>query len=316
MTPGDSDSTSARRPKICQICAEDCSARPRVKDSKGRYYCKACAEAASGRRSPIIPPADDTPPHDAGADVARQIAQEYADDEIAVEPVDDTPRDQTCPICMRPLAPDTGRCHACGYDPAKGIESSRRVSRSTGANRPKIPCPRCGYDMTGLRTLRCPECGATRNPDLVDLTSGPKRPVLDALKAPLICFAAGMVGLTVAGFFLGEPLLPLGVLLTYVVTVPIGLLIFYLCCLVWIGFDAPFYINAAAILGTYAITDFVGAIVSPLGCFGWIVQMFVYVGVLSQLLELELNDAFLVAFITGFVKFLLALALISAMGGF
>ncbi len=30
--------------KICRVCGVDCSNKPRTKDSKGRYYCKACYE--------------------------------------------------------------------------------------------------------------------------------------------------------------------------------------------------------------------------------------------------------------------------------
>lgn len=35
--------------KVCVACGEDCSARPRIKDVKGRYYCKPCHEQASDR---------------------------------------------------------------------------------------------------------------------------------------------------------------------------------------------------------------------------------------------------------------------------
>ncbi|MBN1345655.1 MAG: hypothetical protein JXQ73_23385 [Phycisphaerae bacterium] len=28
--------------KVCRLCGEDCAERPRVKDHKGRYYCRAC----------------------------------------------------------------------------------------------------------------------------------------------------------------------------------------------------------------------------------------------------------------------------------
>ena len=35
--------------KICVICGEDCSGRPRIKDPKGHYYCKSCHEKANQR---------------------------------------------------------------------------------------------------------------------------------------------------------------------------------------------------------------------------------------------------------------------------
>ncbi len=35
--------------KICVICGEDCSGRPRIKDPKGHYYCKSCHEKVNQR---------------------------------------------------------------------------------------------------------------------------------------------------------------------------------------------------------------------------------------------------------------------------
>lgn len=45
--------------KVCVICGEDCSGRPRIKDSKGRYCCKSCHEEALPRKRA---PADAAPP--------------------------------------------------------------------------------------------------------------------------------------------------------------------------------------------------------------------------------------------------------------
>ena len=42
-------------------------------------------------------------------------------------------------------------------------ERSARLRAALGAagpDRPAIPCPTCGYDMTGLKSTRCPECGS------------------------------------------------------------------------------------------------------------------------------------------------------------
>lgn len=36
--------------KICALCGDDCSGKPRVKDKKGNYYCKSCHEAAAAKR--------------------------------------------------------------------------------------------------------------------------------------------------------------------------------------------------------------------------------------------------------------------------
>ncbi|MEZ6242959.1 MAG: hypothetical protein R3B57_07945 [Phycisphaerales bacterium] len=291
------------RQRICRICGQDCSDRPRVKDAKGRYYCRACAESVAARKKTAPPPPPDPEPLDLSLDEP---------DDIAIEPEVEPPRRAAglCPFCARPLAPDTGRCPGCGYDPAQGLESSQRVRTPRGAKKPAIACHNCGYDMSSLRTLKCPECGALRPPPSAKGPDKPDRPVLDALKAPAICFVVGMLGITAVGIISGEPLLPLVYLVLYLVVLPVGLLVFYVCCYLWIGFDAPFYLNAAALLGTYAIADLVGAVTSPLGFLGWVLQLLVYVGVLSKLLDIELVDAILVALITGIVKFVIVFILV------
>lgn len=37
--------------KICVLCREDCSYKPRIKDSHGNYYCKNCHQAAEQRKT-------------------------------------------------------------------------------------------------------------------------------------------------------------------------------------------------------------------------------------------------------------------------
>ena len=46
--------------RICGICHEDCSERPRIKDPKGRYFCRACYdEAVAARKEREAPAPDD-----------------------------------------------------------------------------------------------------------------------------------------------------------------------------------------------------------------------------------------------------------------
>lgn len=39
--------------------------------------------------------------------------------------------------------------------------STERTARLGGRGSMRLPCPKCGYNLTGLRETRCPECGAT-----------------------------------------------------------------------------------------------------------------------------------------------------------
>ncbi|MHC4427755.1 MAG: anti-sigma factor family protein [Planctomycetota bacterium] len=47
--------------KICVLCGEDCSKRPRVKNHRNQYACRACAEAQQARRRREAPASESTP---------------------------------------------------------------------------------------------------------------------------------------------------------------------------------------------------------------------------------------------------------------
>lgn len=48
--------------KICVVCREDCSNKPRTKDNKGRYFCKSCFEQAMSRQQSTAKSPGATPP--------------------------------------------------------------------------------------------------------------------------------------------------------------------------------------------------------------------------------------------------------------
>jgi hypothetical protein len=91
--------------KICVICRQDCSDRPRIKDPKGRYCCKSCYEsarqAAEARREAA----------------AAEPAGFGAADE---PPLDPMPLESTaaaaCPSCGTALPAQAVLCTSCGYD--------------------------------------------------------------------------------------------------------------------------------------------------------------------------------------------------------
>ncbi len=122
------------QPKTCQICAEDCSDRPRVKDSRGRYYCRACAQSAASSSNLHELPQDffDNPPDEPNDDPDAEA--------LDIEP--DRPASRgVCPSCFRPLPPDTGVCATC----------STANKRGAGSGAPT--CQKCGYDLTGATSL-------------------------------------------------------------------------------------------------------------------------------------------------------------------
>jgi DNA-directed RNA polymerase subunit RPC12/RpoP len=51
------------------------------------------------------------------------------------------------------------------------------ISRLSGKG-PGVPCPTCGYDMTGLREAKCPECGSAFTLDQLYLAWRPEHEAL------------------------------------------------------------------------------------------------------------------------------------------
>lgn len=57
-----------------------------------------------------------------------------------------------------------------------------------------VPCPRCGYNLRGLRTPQCPECG-----DTLQLQVGLVDPKLGAFIALLVALCVGFGGSSLLG---------------------------------------------------------------------------------------------------------------------
>jgi len=180
--------------KQCRICGQDCSDRARVKDQFGHYYCRECARAhsAPGGGTDDSSQAQQTQSidhSDLHADVIEHIRTEEAaararaesaaepevesstdadvdEDIIPLAPPDETVDVSlsTCPVCFHRYPPEAGFCANCGYDPERGIQSSRfieasRAPRHGHANQPLYACPQCHHDMAHATSLVCPECG-------------------------------------------------------------------------------------------------------------------------------------------------------------
>ena len=103
--------------KVCVLCGEDCSQRPRVKDRRGRYYCRPCYDKAKE-----------------AVDARKALEETPPDPELRAEP---EPEPELEPVpdpeaWMVPLegeaAPAVG-CPACG----------RRMDKGA------VICTNCGY---------------------------------------------------------------------------------------------------------------------------------------------------------------------------
>lgn len=95
----------------------------------------------------------------------------------------------------------------------------------------------------------------------------------------------------------------------------VGICAFWICCHLWIGVDAPFYLNALRLIGIYLVVDAVffgsGFMVSPI--LGWFLMPLCYIGLLAQVLDLELGDAIMLAVITLGIKIAVVITLFSVL---
>lgn len=138
--------TSMIGQKICEVCGEDCSGRPRTKDARGRYTCMRCMEelktvstgaAVAGAAEPV--PTEDA--IDLGENVDDDDGIFGLEKEAAPAAVAAAPAGLNCPACgMRFGIPNATECMRCGYN----TETGKRPKA------PKAPrAPRGPVQLTG-----------------------------------------------------------------------------------------------------------------------------------------------------------------------
>ncbi len=144
--------------KICIVCGEDCADRPRIKDGRGRYACKACVEAKrGGGAAGVVGDGDDgdglvpLEPANAGGEAAG-----FEDDDLLAlesfsEPTASAPVEgRACPNCGVAVLPEAVICLECGTNLGDGKALKTRVMKADKE-------PRGGG---GLRVAVSPGAGA------------------------------------------------------------------------------------------------------------------------------------------------------------
>lgn len=92
--------------KICVVCGTDCAGRPRVKDPRGRYYCKACYDK---RRSPQQAGAAGRAPEIA-IEPEPSMLDELLEPHAGAEP------GGSCPNCGQDVPGGAVLCVNCGFN--------------------------------------------------------------------------------------------------------------------------------------------------------------------------------------------------------
>lgn len=296
-----------------------------MKDQRGRYTCRPCYDQLVAERETVHPPASASPAPAAPAAAPPNEPEGF--DVFALEPGADEPKVSPCRNCGAPLAASAVLCVSCGFNRQLGRTAREGDVAAAlpppGPNAPRrgrrIKCGQCGYDLRGITGMKCPECGAsalapTRQEKDRETSAAVAR---EAYLKPLIYFAVGFGAVSLIQLFSQGPMHAAAYALGYAIQLPIGVAVFWVCCLVWIGFDAPIHLTALRLAGIYALVDLADVIFTfvPIPLVGWAVPLFIYIGLLMDLLEMDLQDAVIVALITFLVRTVITLFVVAKIYG-
>jgi len=202
---------------------------------------------------------------------------------------------------------DSGIYELAPEEAPKPVERFKPPSQVREEAKP-LPCPQCRYDLRGLKSDVCPECG-------LKLTYGARRRAQElragakphswldrkaaamaliglAVSAAVMWFRAEWLGLMVFG-------------IDFAATIAIGWVVFFVCSVLWIGFDQPLRTTLVQTVGAFGFYAGVAAVLwlLPLpGLILWLIGAAVLTGVLSDLLDIDLQDAAIIALATGILR--------------
>src|SRR5262249_7929429 len=131
---------------------------------------------------------------------------------------------------------------------------------------------------------------------------------------PAIMFVASFI--VIAGILIADKearLIPYALLVSGI-NVVIGLLVFWVCSLVYIDFEGTVPLTALRLLGIFGVVGVVGMAAQafvPISILPWLLTTVVYLGLLSTMLELEMGDAIIVAVVNGIIRTAIYLFIIS-----
>ena len=312
----------------CGKCGADVTHAKRMKDSKGRYFCEPCAAAlrqrAAAKLGPSLqelgqplgqplgvntPESKPAPPPPAVLDDGTIALADYPSPPTSAHRTPRAAELELCPDCSTPLGSGP-ICASCGYSRATGISigahgagtpppaGTTALPTSRKPKRKVQTCIQCGYDLSGLKTPTCPECG-TMNSKYARAKQEEKQTLRSMYVKPLIMAGIGLL-IACAVFALRGLPVPF-YLMYYAAAVPVGFLAYVALSIAFIGFDEPLGVTFVRIGAVLAVADACTNVIDAIpyiGWYAWPLEGFIYTGLLMSVMELDFEDARIVALVT------------------
>jgi hypothetical protein len=313
--------------KVCVRCKADCTGRPRVKDVKGRYTCKDCFDQLAAARGELVSAKTGGAPS-VGASVASDPTEStdnplFSSGSDAYSIADAAPIPQiSCGKCGQGRPPSMIVCPGCGHNP---FDEKPQAEPKAKKKKPKGPmqglsCASCGYDMKGLKSLKCPECGhqnriSTKRDFYEDVSR-------DVVRAAYM--KPAVIGLVCTGIIIASSLSMGGLPMLAVMSILLflGYAVFWvvtqICSYLWIGLDADLKLFTVQLFAAHASANalWIGlaAVTGGLNLLGGLTGGVVMVLLLMGMVEMEKFDAVVVVLINRILMFALQVVLFMIFG--
>lgn len=204
-------------------------------------------------------------------------------------------------------------CVNCGFDRRKGFQKGTGI----GASKRKggeLLCPECGYDMKGLATNTCPECGEKVSPERMRIARREREqksmyvwlyltPILLTLGGTgLAVWQSDAMGMPIEAYFL-----------VFAVEVVLAMMIYVGCGVTWIGFAVPIPVAALQLIGCLSFMEgarwtarnmlkgLPSVIYLNIAIYGFI--MILTAGLMAKVMDMDMEDAAMVCTLISLVAF-------------
>lgn len=91
--------------------------------------------------------------------------------------------------------------------------------------------------------------------------------------------------------------------------------VYFACAMLWIGWSSFFWATMLQVAAAYSITFAASVVLGfiPIPIIGWALSVFILVGLLVELVDLEIPDAIIVAMLVIFARAVIVAAIVTAM---